>query len=160
MSLSGDIGVLTTDAAMVVLSWDEWLAVATSIARERAVGRDLAALVPGFDERDLRSRFTETIRSGAVQIFSSALHGPLFPCAPRFRSRHFALMQQRVTIGPLLDRDRIVGMMITVQDVTAQLETERNLAAALTSGDADIRRSAAEAIASHACLDGLAAKRP
>lgn len=155
MSLSGDIGVLTTDAAMVVLSWDEWLAVATSIPRERAVGRELAALVPAFDERDLRGRFTETISSGAVQIFSSALHGPLFPCAPRFRSRHFALMQQRVTIGPLLDGDRIVGLMITVQDVTAQLETERNIAAALTSGDPDIRRSAADAIASNAQFESI-----
>lgn len=153
MSPLGDVGVATTDRQLVVRSWDEWLVAATSIPREEAVGRHLSTLVPAFDERDLRARFDATLESGVVQVFSSTLHGPLFPCAPRFRSRHFPLMQQRVTIGPLTEGERITGLVLSVQDITAQLEHERDLAAGLSSEDPDVR-SAAEAIATHA-LDSI-----
>jgi HEAT repeat protein len=37
-------------------------------------------------------------------------------------------MQQRVTIGPLRDKDRIVGTIVTIEDVTPRLEQERELA--------------------------------
>ena len=155
MSPFGDIGVATTDEDLVVRSWDDWLVRATSISRDEALGRDLSSLVPAFEERDLRARFDATLHSGVVQVFSSRLHGPLFPCAPRFRSRHFALMQQRVTVGPLTEGNRISGLVISVQDVTAQHEKERNLAAGLTSKDPDVRRAAAEGLASHAELDSV-----
>ena len=84
MSPLGDVGVATTDRDLVIRSWDDWLVRATSISRDDAVGRHLSAIIPAFEERDLRARFEATLQSGAVQIFSSRLHHPLLPCPPRF----------------------------------------------------------------------------
>ena len=56
-------------------------------------------------------------------------------------------MQQRVTIGPLREDDRIVGTMATIEDVTARMEAERDIAESLTSADPDVRQRAAEALA-------------
>ena len=44
-------------------------------------------------------------------------------------------MQQRVTIGPLREDERIVGVIVAVEDVTARLDAERELALALQSTD-------------------------
>ena len=146
MTSPRDIGVLTTDADLIVRGWDDWLAEATGILADHAKGRSLGELVPGLHERGLLERFRETLTSGMVQVLSPALHRTIFPCAPRLSSSHFQLMQQRVTIGPLLDGERIAGLLVTVQDVTPQLDAERRLAAALVSADPDSRRAAADAI--------------
>ena len=155
MSPTGDIGVLTTDLSLLVQSWDDWLARATSIPSDKARGRALAELIPDIASRGFVERFRQTLTSGVVQVFSSALHGPVIPCSPRSRSRHHEQMQQRVTVGPLLDGERIAGLVITVQDVTAQLDAERDLAAALLSDDVDEQRAAADAIAAAPRIESL-----
>ena len=155
MTGSGDLGILTTDTELVVRSWDDWLARATAIDSDRATGQPLAAVVPSLDERALLDRFRETLTGGTVQVFSPALHGPVFPCALRVPSAHFDVMQQRVTVGPLLDGERIAGLVITVQDVTPQLDAERDLAAALAAGDAKERQAAADAIAAAVRIESL-----
>ena len=160
MSPSGDIGILTTDRALVVQSWDDWLAAATSIAADAAQGRPLRELAPHVDERRFLARIEETLSTGAVQVLSPAFHPALLPCPPRGLSTHFSEMQQRVTIGPLLDGGRIAGLLITIQDVTAQLERERTLAAALASEDPAVRRSAADAMAEAQRIESLAEFSP
>jgi HEAT repeat protein len=147
MSTSGDIGVLTTDLSLLVQSWDDWLVRATSISTGDARGRPLSELIPALSEGGFLDKFRQTIDSGIVQVFSSTLHGPVIPCPPRSGSRHYDVMQQRVTVGPLLDGERVAGLVITLQDITAQLDAERDLAAALVSDDVEERRAASEAIA-------------
>lgn len=160
MPASGDIGIVTTDAELVVQSWDDWVARAMSIPTARAKGRPLAALVAGLEEPSLLARFRQTLTSGAVQVFSPALHRTVFPCTPRVPSPHFSLMQQRVTVGPLHDHERVVGLIITIQDVTAQLDEERNLAAALASDDPGTRHAAAETIAQSGRIESLESFTP
>ena len=151
----GRFGVLTTDAELIVQSWDDWLAAAMSLPADDAKGRALGHLVPSLQQRGLVDRFKETLSSGIVQVFSPTLHGAVFPCAPTVPSAHFQLMQQRVTAGPLLDGERIAGLIITVQDVTPELDAERSLADALTSGDEEQRRAAVEAIANSKKIESL-----
>ncbi len=160
MTSPRDIGVLTTDADLIVRGWDDWLAEATGILADHAKGRPLAELIPGLHERGLLERFRETLTSGMVQVLSPALHRTIFPCAPRVPSPHFQLMQQRVTIGPLLDGERIAGLLVTVQDVTPQLDAERRLAAALVSADPDSRRAAADAIVEAERVESLESFAP
>jgi HEAT repeat protein len=151
----GDIGILTTDRTLVVQSWDDWLATVTSIPADAARGRRLQELAPYIDERRFLARIEETLTTGAVQVLSPAFHRSMFPCPPRTGSGHFTEMQQRVTIGPLLDGRRIAGLLITIQDVTPQLEAERELAAALASEDPDTRRHAADAIVAARRIESL-----
>ena len=47
---AGSAGVFTTDGALVVQSWDEWLAAATGVAEEQARGRSLGELFPELDD--------------------------------------------------------------------------------------------------------------
>ncbi len=54
-------------------------------------------------------------------------------------------MQQRVTIGPVREDARIAGVIVAIEDVTARVESERDLAEALASGDPATRRAAADA---------------
>jgi HEAT repeat protein len=62
-------------------------------------------------------------------------------------------MQQRVTLAPLHDQDRIAGALITVEDVTARIERERDLAEQLAHADADARLSAAQTLAGDETLE-------
>jgi HEAT repeat protein len=141
------MGVFTVDPALTVRAWDGWLVAATGVAAADAHGRALQDLVPSIAARGLIDRFTAVLETGQVQVLAPAFHGYLIPCEPPTPSPHFSFMQQRVTLGPLRDGDRIVGVMATIEDVTARLDAERALAAALRGEDAGARETAARQLA-------------
>src|SRR5215217_5239030 len=131
----GEIGIFTTDASLVVQTWDPWMEAATGIPASDAHNRALTDVVPELESRGILSRLHETLKSGAVQVFAPAFHRYIVPAPPLQASRHFERMQQRVTVAPLFDNDVTIGIVVTVQDVTRQLEAERDLAEALASAD-------------------------
>jgi HEAT repeat protein len=141
------VGVLTVDRELTVALWDPWVAGATGIAAERAVGTPLTALVPTLEERHLLARIRRVIEDGVVQVLAPAFHHYLIPCPPRQPSRHFHLMQQHVTITPWRRDGAIVGAVISIEDVTARLDRERELAADLRSADEAIRLRATQELA-------------
>ncbi len=67
-------------------------------------------------------------------MLAPALHKYLIPCAPIEPSTEFDRMQQRVVIGALRNEDGALGLVVTVEDVTARLETERRVARQLRDG--------------------------
>jgi HEAT repeat protein len=142
MAAPADIGLFTTDASLVIRSWDAWLEAATGIAREAAVGQPLTAVIPDLDARGLRQRFEDALGFGGVQVLATALHRFLIPCPPRRPSRRFGLMQQRVTIGPIRDGREIVGVMVAIEDVTPRVEIEREVAGSLAADDWRVRAAA------------------
>src|SRR5262249_53527227 len=105
--------------------------------------------------RGLLGRFHEALASGSIQVLAPAFHKFLISCPPRTPASRFDRMQQRVTIGPLRDDETIVGLMVTVEDVTAQLDAERDLAEALASDDPARRQAASEAIAAAGHIESL-----
>jgi HEAT repeat protein len=131
------VATFTTDTSLIVRTWDAALARMTGIAADQAVGRPLAEVAPSLVTRGLLARFREVVETGTVHVFSPALHQYLLPCAPSSPSRHFARMQQRATVAPLRDGDGTTGVMVAIEDVTARLDAERDLAAALTAGGQD-----------------------
>ena len=139
-----EIGILAVDADLVVRAWDGWLVRSTGIPADRACGRPIAEVVPDLRERGLLERFEQVLASGEVHVLAPAFHHYLVPCPPALPSRNFTHMQQRVTLGPLRDGDRTVGVMATVEDVTARIDRERELAAALRADDWKQRREAVE----------------
>lgn len=145
-----DLGIFTTDERLIVRSWDDWLAETTGIPAEEAVGRPLTALIPDLEARRLLGRFRRVISQGTVEVLAPAFHHYLIPCPPRRPLSRFDHMQQRVTIAPLREDMRVIGVMVAVEDVTARLERERELAEALNSPDERTRLRAAEALAAEA----------
>jgi HEAT repeat protein len=141
------IGIFTTDAELVVRTWDPWLARVTGIAVDEAQAQRLATLVPDLEARGLLQRFRQVLADGVVVVLAPAFHRYLIPCAPQTPARHFETMQQHVTIAPLRDHDQIVGAIVTLRDVTARRERERDLADDLASPDELARLRAAQALA-------------
>ena len=151
--MSAAIGILTVDGELTVRTWDAWLEGATGIAASAARGRPLAAVVPSVAERGLVARFEQVLATGEAQVLAPAFHHYLVPCPPVSPSPHFERMQQRVTLGALREDTRIVGVMATIEDVTARLDGERALAAALRSPDAAVRDAAARAVAAAEAIE-------
>ena len=151
-----EIGVFTVDAGLVVRTWDAWMETHTRIPAAEACGRPLGDVVPSLVSRGLIQRFAQVVASGEVQVLAPAFHHYLVPCAPRQPSPNFDRMQQRATLGPLREDDRIVGVMATVEDVTARIDRERQLAESLRADDWKVRRSAVEELSREARPEMLA----
>jgi HEAT repeat protein len=147
---SRTVGVFTTDRALVVQSWDAWLAQHTGISAADAIGTPLVTLAPDLEARNVLRRFEQVLREGVVATLAPAFHHYLLRCPPDPPSPHFDVMQQRVTIAPLRTDEQIAGAIVTIEDVTARLDRERELAAQLDSPDDALRLQAAQALAADA----------
>ncbi|MGK7900352.1 MAG: HEAT repeat domain-containing protein [Hormoscilla sp.] len=119
------ISVFTTDANLIVRSWDPKLTEMTGMNGDTACGLSLKAIVPDLEARGLHKRFARVLSEGVVETLAPAFHGYLIPCPPLAPSKYFKRMQQRVTIAPLREKETIVGTIITIEDVTARLDWER-----------------------------------
>lgn len=147
------VGILTVDRALVVRGWDAWLAESSGIPAAAALGRLLAEVVPDLESRGLLARFGEVLDTGEVLVLAPAFHRYLVPCAPAQPSPHFDRMQQRVTLAPLQDGDRITGVMAAIEDVTARMDRERTLAGLLRSDDWQARTAAIADLSQHSDPD-------
>jgi HEAT repeat protein len=131
------IGILTTDEQLLVRAWNEWLVDVTGITSEQAINRPLTELVPDLNARGILSTFENVLSRGTVEVLAPALHHYLIACPPSEDVAGFASMQQHVTIGPLRADGRIVGVVVTVEDVTARLAEERQIATRLLESSGD-----------------------
>ena len=157
MTITPSIGVFTTDVNLIVQVWDATLAQLTGICEEDASGHALTALLPDLEKRGLLKRFERSLNDGVVELLAPAFHHYLIPCPPVTPAKHFDQMQQRVTIAPLrVENESIAGLIVTVEDVTARLERERELASRLSEGDESTRLDAAETISDDAAFDTTA----
>ena len=147
------IGIFTTDTDLVIQVWDAALARLTGISEETALGKTVTALLPDLEQRGLLKRFQRSVKDGVVEVLAPAFHHYLIPCAPLTPAKHFAKMQQRATIAPLRDGDSIAGLIITIEDVTERLESERELATGLAAGDESTRLNAAETLSTDESYD-------
>lgn len=145
--MTAPLGIFTTDAQLRVRTWDDWLARVTGISADDARGKPLIALIPDLEARGLLTRFHQVLAEGSVQVLATAFHHYLIPCAPTTPSKYFDKMQQRVTLAPLKEDEHIVGVMVTIEDVTAQRERDRELMEHLGSTREETRLRAAEQLA-------------
>ena len=164
------LGIFTTDDTLVVRTWDGWMTAATGLPPSEALNRRLVDVIPDIHERGLLPRFESVLNSGTVEVLAHAIHHFLFACAPGVPSTTFARMQQHVTIGPLRDDRGVVGLIVTVEDVTDRVEHERGVAEQwkerthvesltrlLSEHDWRVRQSAVATLAQqgHAVVDAL-----
>jgi HEAT repeat protein len=129
MNTAPTLGVVTTDRHLAIRGWNEWIAAATGIAENDAIGRPLLNFVAAARADFYRDLLTEVIATGSARVLAPAFHKYLIEAPPVTPSGHFDHMQQRVTIAPLMAETSVVGLMITLEDVTARLDRERSFAA-------------------------------
>ena len=147
------VGIFTTDANLIINSWDDWLSQVTGISADTARGKPLTALLPDLDRRSLLGRFERVLSEGVIEVLAPTFHHYLFECSPQSPSRYFDKMQQRVTIAPLREGDAIIGMIVSVEDVTARLDRERELSEQIASPDEISRLKAAKELSEQEHLD-------
>jgi len=126
-------GIFTVDAQLIVRTWDRWIAEATGIPADAALNRPLIAVLPNLEDRGVVTLLRGVLERGTVEVLSPALHRWVIECAPRSPSAMFDRMQQHVSIGPQRDEGRIVGAIVTVEDVTARIERDRTQATSVES---------------------------
>jgi HEAT repeat protein len=146
-SASPVFGVLTTNAELKIDVWDNALVRFTGVSAEEARGKKIQELFPDIETRGLLKKFETVVTNGTVEILAPAFHRYLIPCPPLTPSRQFEKMLQRTTIAPVFEDKDIVGTMVTIEDVTARVERERELAELLNSPDPETRLRATEALA-------------
>lgn len=150
MDLDGEnqnlIGVFTTDENFIVQVWDAALEQMTGISAAEARGRSVVETIPDLERRGLLQRFQRVLADGTVEILAPAFHRFLIACPPQFAARHFAEMRQRVTIAPLRKNEQLRGLIVTIEDVTARMEQEIELARRLENADDTVRLQTAKAL--------------
>src|SRR5215210_935428 len=147
------VGIFTTDTKLRIRSWDGWLARVTGVTADEVRGRRLVELFPDIETRGMTRRFERVFADGVVEVLAPMFHHYLIACAPIEPSARFDKMQQRVTIAPLREEGAIVGAIVTIEDVTARLDRERDLNEQLASEDEGTRLRAAQAISEEEALE-------
>jgi HEAT repeat protein len=170
VSLLPGIGVITLDTDLRIRSWNGWLAQATGLPESAVRGRPVTGIVPPPSAEFIQAELAEILKTGSARVLAPALHRCFVRCAPAEANPYFTDMQQRVTIAPLRDDTRIVGAIVTIEDVTGRMVAERERArprdgesrnspdAAILSGAADWpqRAAAARALTERATEDDVA----
>ena len=129
MHAAPTLGVITTDRHLAIRGWNEWVAVVTGFPEAAVLGQPLMDYVAAERADFYRELFAEVLERGTARALAPAFHHYLIACPPRAGVTHFTHMQQRVTVAPLLADATIVGVMVTIEDVTERLDRERTAAA-------------------------------
>ncbi len=132
-------GVITTDLDLIIRSWNKWIADATDLPAATVIGRPLFEGVPSLVERGLDADFQEAL-DGQIKILSHTLHRYVVPC----ERAGGELMPQIGRIAPLVDGERVIGTIVTVQDVGDRIATERQWRTQITVAE-DAQRQAENA---------------
>ncbi len=135
-------GVIVTDAALVIRSWNQWMQRHTGVPASEAVGRPLFEVCPELVARNFAPYFRDAL-DGQVQVVSQSLHNHLIACPAKVLGVP-GLMPQSCRIVPLLEDGVVVGTLTSIQDVTDRVNTEDALRRQYDASES-ARRAAEEA---------------
>ena len=125
MSRKAGHGLLTTDAALRVRSWNDWLASVSGLSEADVAGRPLLDLVPPGSRAHYQEICAEVLEQGAARVLSPALHPAFLPLSAPLPAEPTASMEQLVTIAPLRDGDVVAGLIVTIEDLAVRREDGR-----------------------------------
>jgi signal transduction histidine kinase/ActR/RegA family two-component response regulator len=114
-------GILTTDADLVVRSWNRHLEDHSGIAAADAIGKPLVTVVPEIVTRGLEVHFRAAL-AGEPRVLAHRFHRYLIP-APLSQPES----AQTVRIAPLEVDGAIVGTIAMIEDVSERVATEREM---------------------------------
>ena len=125
-------GIFTTDAALRIRSWNQWLVAATGLQQEAVIGRPLLEVLPSFVDRGMDRYYTDAL-SGQVKVLSHSLHRFIVPTPGAGGRRE--QMPQSGRVAPLSEGGQIIGTITMVDDVSERVKSERELRAQIVTAD-------------------------
>jgi PAS domain S-box-containing protein len=117
-----DLGLIVVDHERRVVLWNEWVASATRIEPDRALGRTLDELFPDLQESRLFETITDALESGASSVLSHSLTPDLLPLHHRGGGK----LLHNVVVRALPGNGR-TSCLVQINDVTAAVEREQVL---------------------------------
>jgi PAS domain S-box-containing protein len=124
-------GLFTTDCDFIIRSWNHWLESATALNAEDVIGRPLFEVVPSLVERGVDQYYREAA-TGLSKILSHTLHRHLLPSKRGSGEQ----MAQSACIAPLMNGERIVGVITVIDDVSERVMAEKQLRAQIAAAEA------------------------
>ena len=91
------IGACAVREDMTTVFWNASLENWTKIRRDRIVGESIAEFYPNLLQAKYRDRIMDVIKTGAPALFSTQLHGHIFPIPLRDGESR---AQQKPTLRP------------------------------------------------------------
>ncbi len=119
-------GILITDTDLTILGWNHWLELHSGRSASNLVGQNLFDAYPELVERGL-NKYYEDVLNGQVRLLSHRFHHYLLPMPPQADEDAFPQMQQSARIAPLMQRDKIIGTITVIDDVTERIAREEQL---------------------------------
>lgn len=138
-SIETTFGVFTTDRELRVKVWDNVLVGFTGMSADEARGKRIQELFPELESRGLLKYLENVLANGAVEVLAPAFHRYFFSVPTRNPSRRFTTMRQRTTIAPVQEGSEIIGVIVTIEDVTERIDRERDLGEQLSGLSEDER---------------------
>jgi PAS domain S-box-containing protein len=123
-------GILTTDADLIVRSWNRALQEHSGLAAADVTGRSLLDVVPDLAARGLDVHFRAAL-AGEPRVLAHRFHRYLIPA----RASH-PESAQTARIAPLEVDGTIVGTIAVVEDVSERVATEREMRKQIESAEA------------------------
>jgi PAS domain S-box-containing protein len=117
-----DLGVALLDCDHRVVVWNTWLASATAVFAESAVGRRLEDLFPHSRTNQLALAVSASLESGTSRLLSQSLHPALLP----LKTRSGQDMIHDVTVRAV-ESASVRYCLIQVFDVSVAIKRERLL---------------------------------
>ena len=114
-------GLFTTDAALRIRSWNQWLVTTTGLGRTEVIGRPLFEAFPSLVDRGMDQYYSDAL-GGKVTVLSRSFHRYILPSANGREQ-----MPQSGRIAPLALGDQIIGTVTTIEDVSERMAREREL---------------------------------
>jgi PAS domain S-box-containing protein len=136
-----DAGIAVVAADGRVVDWNAWLASASNVPKERAIGAQLETLFAEGLQRRLRGAISQAFEFGASSLLTHTLHPRLLP----LRTKAGRQLVHDVSVKPLGDMP-YRECVIQVFDVTTAAERERVLRERQNARYAAVVDSAPDAI--------------
>jgi PAS domain S-box-containing protein len=116
-----DAGIIVLDRDGRIVIWNNWIATASTIAAESAVGQLLSDLFPKIAGTRLSSAIDDSLRFGTSSILTHSLHNAIFPLS----TSTGRTMVHNVSVRPL--NGMAHSCLVQVSDVTIPAERDRIL---------------------------------
>jgi PAS domain S-box-containing protein len=114
-----DLGVMVLDEKNRVVLWNDWLVHRSGKTSDLVLGRPIERLFPDLPPHTLQT-LAQVLEAGHPRILSPIIHPTYFPLRDP--------MRQSIRLIPLpAEEEQISGMVILIQDVSAQLDYEEAL---------------------------------
>jgi PAS domain S-box-containing protein len=133
-------GIFTTDASLVIRTWNRRLEDITGYPAADVTGRPVFEALPGMAARGFETYYRAALE-GEISVLAHALHRHvILPLGASERD-----VRQSGRIAPLVARGAIVGTVTVIDDVSERVASERELRAQFETAD-QARRLAEEAV--------------